>query len=117
MTEEQEAERLADSCDLDIKAEGLREAADAWERSLSYALIGVDVSGWLRGRADAVEEAAERLRDSVPHPDVGGSCQIVDVDGEPVRIQGDTDMPAEVREALADVVRTVRGNHGEAAGD
>lgn len=46
-------------------------------------------------------------------PDPGKTrCREVEVDGEPVRVQADTDMPTEVGDALEDVIRTVQRNHG-----
>jgi hypothetical protein len=62
-------------------------------------------------------EEYEQHRADEERTTCGPRCGIVEVDGEPVRVQGDPGMPDEVREALADVVRTVRSNHGEAAGD
>lgn len=112
MTEEQEAERLADSYDLDLKAEGLREAADAWEQSRPNPYPGLDfpsgVAEWLRKRAAGVEAEAERLRDGVRLPDCGGPCQVVEVDGEPVRVQGGAEMTAEDRAMFAEVVRATK---------
>ena len=45
-----------------------------------------------------------------PEPDTHG-CHVIEVDGEPVRVQAADDMPAEVRAALEDVIRAVQANH------
>lgn len=107
-----QGEKLADAYDLDLQADALRKAADAWETPAPGTPTSIGL--WLRVRADQLEQEAERLRDSVPTPVLG---QVIDVDGEPVRVQAAPDMPDEVRDALADVVRTIRRNHDRTLSD
>lgn len=107
MTEDEQGERLADAYDLDLKAAGLREAADAWE-NLGQPVQRSPIGVWLRARADQLERDSEQLRNSVPTPIL---CQILDVDGQAVRLQAAPGMPDQLRDALTDLVRTVQRNH------
>lgn len=65
MTEDEQGERLADAYDLDLKAAGLREAADAWE-NLGQPEDPSPIGVWLRCRATQLENQAEQLRDTIP---------------------------------------------------
>lgn len=109
-TDDEQGQRLADAYDLDLKAAALREFADLIDRGPAVPLPPSVYSTLAREKAEDAEQEAERLRDSVPLPD-GTGCQVIEVDGQPVRVRADTDMPSEVRAGLEDVIRAVQRNH------
>lgn len=108
-TDDEQGQRLADAFDLDIKAATLREFADLIDRGPAVPLRPSVYSALAREQAEDAEREAGRLRASVPAPDTGG-CHAIEVDGEPVRVQGG-ELPPPVRSALEDIVCTVRRNH------
>ena len=114
LDDDEAAELGADAYDLDIAAAALRQFADLIDRgpaAPSTPLPPSVYSQLARENADAAAAKAERLRARIPAPDEG-RCEVIDVDGQPVRVQAAPDMPTEVRDALEDVIRTVQRNYG-----
>lgn len=106
MTEDEEGARLADSYELEVKAAALREFADLVDRGPAVPLSPGIYSSLAREKAEDAESEAERLREGVPSP--FDTCHVVEVDGEPVRVQGGAELDAEGRAALGSVVRAAK---------
>lgn len=78
----EDGERLADAYDLDVKADGLVEAADAFQARHEASAFPV----WLRSRAEDLRAQAEQLVASVPPPEPR-HCEVMEINGEQFRIQ------------------------------